>query len=113
MKRLLNVALACALVIGTANAASAQSFFDRWVATFVSSYGGTNYYNPYYTGYNTGYYNPYYSGIGYNTPYYNNYYGYNTGYNTYNPYGYNYNNYYTRPSTSIWGTLGNVLLNWF
>jgi hypothetical protein len=126
MKRLLNLAVAAGLVLGTANAASAaslQSLYNRYVAPTIgtpyiggsSSYG---YSNPYYSGYGygnvySGYgaYNPY-TNYNYTNPY-TSYYGLNTGYgyNPYygNPYGYNYN---TSGSTSLRG-IGNLLLNWF
>jgi hypothetical protein len=114
MKRLLNLALALGLVIGTANAASAaslQTLYNRYVApTLGTPYIGNTYSDPYYTGYGgyySGYSNPYYSNYvnpysGYNT---SSYYGYNTGYN---PYYSNYSPYYTTRSS-----LGSRFLNWF
>lgn len=103
MKRILNLALALGLVLGTANAASAanlQSLYNRYVApTLGTPYIGNPYNNYGYYGYGNPYANPYY-GYGYPTSYY----GYNNPY--YDPYGYNYG---ARPLRG----LGNLLNNWF
>lgn len=120
MKRFLNLVLALSVLVCTANAASAASlgsFIDRYVAPLVNNYSGYDYPYNYGYGYPTSYYsgyNNYPYNYSYPTSYYN---GYNYSYPTttyYDPYaGYGYNPYYTQPTTSVWGGLGNLLLNWF